>query len=62
MKSKFNSAKNFVARHKIAITVASTAVATTGICVYAYREGVEQYDEFLKEHNLYDQFYSFEGI
>lgn len=54
MKSKLNTAKNFVVRHRVAIAITGTAAT----CLYLNRMAMEQHNEFLKEHGLYDQFYT----
>jgi hypothetical protein len=54
MKNKLIATKNFVARHKVAIAV----VGTAGTCIYLNRMALAQHDEFLREHGLYDQFYT----
>ena len=46
--------KNFIERHKVAIAVTTTTVA----CVVVNRIALKQHDEFLREHDLYDEFYS----
>ena len=47
------SVKNFVEEHKTAIAVATTAT----ICLVINRIALSQHDEFLKEHDLYNEFY-----
>jgi hypothetical protein len=51
---KTNRFKSFVERHKVAIAVAATSTVWYGINRLALR----QHDEFLKEHDLYDKFYT----
>lgn len=58
MNEKIAAAKNFVNRHKVALTAATTAVVTTTIGVYLQKSAIEQRDEFLKEHNLLEQYYA----
>lgn len=48
------TAKNFVVRHKTAITVVGTAAA----CLYLNRLALKQHNEFLKEKGLYEEFYT----
>jgi hypothetical protein len=48
------STKNFVVRHKTAVAVAVTATVLTVI----NRKALDQHDEFLKEHGLYNEFYT----
>lgn len=50
--------KNFVARHKFALGV--TAGLTAGLILN--KRNMNQVDEFLKEHNLYDLYWSPEEI
>jgi hypothetical protein len=50
---KIDSAKNFVARHKVAFAVTGTAAS----CLYLNRLALKQHNDFLKEHGLYDAFY-----
>ena len=47
------STKNFVRRHKTAVTV----VATSAVWYAINRTALNQHDEFLKENGLYDAFY-----
>ena len=56
MKEKFVSAKNFVADRKVAILTV-TAVALAGIATIQ-QAGIRQHNEFLKEHDLYDTYYT----
>lgn len=48
------STKNFVVKHKTALTVA----ATTTVCFVVHRVAINQHNDFLKEHGLYEQFYT----
>jgi hypothetical protein len=48
------STKNFVVRHKTAVAVAATVLVLQA----ANRKALNQHDEFLKEHDLYEQFYT----
>jgi hypothetical protein len=54
MKNKLTSTKNFVKKHRVAIAITGT-VAT---CLYLNYRAMEMHNEFLKEHGLYDQFYT----
>jgi len=47
-------AKNFVSRHKVAISVFSTA----SICLWLNRVALRDHDEFLKSKGLLDEFYT----
>lgn len=46
--------RNFIARHKVAITV----VATSTVWFAIQSRAAKQVNEFLKEHDLYDEFYT----
>lgn len=46
--------RDFVNRHKVAIAVTATAAT----CLVLNRIALKQHDEFLKEHDLYDEFYT----
>lgn len=48
------SAKNFVVRHKTKLAVAATAT----VCYAIHKSALDQHNEFLKEHGLYEQFYT----
>jgi hypothetical protein len=48
--------REFVTRHKVAITATTTAVVTTTLCVMASRVADKQMREFIKEHNLWDEY------
>ena len=54
MKNKLTSTKNFVKKHRVAIAVTGTAAT----CLYLNYRAMEMHNEFLKEHGLYDQFYT----
>lgn len=54
MKKSIVSTKNFVKKHRVAIAVVTTAA----ICLKLNRMALADHDEFLKEHDLYDAFYS----
>jgi len=49
-----SSTKNFVVKHKTKIAVAATAVT----CLAVNRSSLAQHNELLKEHGLYDAFYT----
>lgn len=57
MNKTLATTKNFVARHKTAVTVAVTAITVTAI----HQVGLKQHNEFLKEHGLFDLYYHPEG-
>lgn len=48
------SSKKFVADHKVGIAVA----ATTLVCYKLHRTVVHGWNDFLKEHDLYDTYYT----
>ncbi len=52
------STRNFVARNKNRILVTALVVTTTTTVLM--RMGLNQHDNFLKEHNLYEAFYHME--
>lgn len=52
--TRITRVKNFVERHKVAISVTTTAAT----CLVLNRIALRQHDEFLKEHDLYDTFYT----
>jgi hypothetical protein len=60
IKKPFVSTKNFVARHKTAI-LATTAVTAVTVAV-VQQAGLKMHDEFLKDHGLYDEFYTLDEI
>jgi hypothetical protein len=48
------STKNFVVRHKTAVAVATTVLVLQA----CNRKALDQHDQFLKEHDLYNEFYT----
>lgn len=46
--------KNFVSRHKVAITVVATSIAWYGI----NRLALKQHEDFLRDHDLLDEYYT----
>ena len=50
--------KQFVADHKVALTAVTSATATAAVFVKANAAVVKQFNEFLDEHGLKDEFYS----
>jgi hypothetical protein len=48
------STKNFVVRHKTVVAVAVTATVLTAI----NRKALNEHDEFLKEHGLFEEYYT----
>lgn len=49
---------NFINRHKVAISVTVAVVATTAACIAMSRLADNGMREFLKEHNLWDEYIS----
>lgn len=49
-------AKKFVVEHKTAIAVTATAA----ICIAVNRVALKQHNDFLRDHDLYDEFYASE--
>lgn len=45
--------KNFVVRHKTAVAI----VATTTVCYLIHKEAIDEHNEFLTEHGLFDAYY-----
>ena len=54
MKKQIRSTKNFVSKHRVAIAVTVTAA----LAVKWQMNTVAGFNEFLKEHNLLDEFYA----
>lgn len=55
-KQKLLSAQEFMKRNQTKILAATAIVATTA--AVAMRVGLAQHNAFLKEHNLYEEFYA----
>ena len=58
--SRLAPVKNFLVRNERRILVTATVVSTTAAVVF--RTGIHQHNEFLREHGLYDEFYSIENL
>lgn len=56
MKKQIATAKNFVRRNQTKILI-TTTVAATGAAVL-FRIGLNDHDKFLKEHDLFEKFYT----
>ena len=56
MEDKKNSVKKFWADHKTKILTATTVISIAGAALM--KVGLNQHDNFLKEHDLYDEFYN----
>jgi hypothetical protein len=54
MRNKLNSIKNHVSAHRAAYAAGATATAA-GYLMY---KRAQEWNEFLKEHGIYDEFYS----
>jgi len=52
--TKLVSVKNELKRHKVVIAVTATAA----VCFAINRRAIKQHNEFLKEHDLYEEFYT----
>lgn len=48
--------KNFAKRNERRILITAVVVSTTAAVLM--RKGIAQHNEFLREHGLYDQFYT----
>ena len=53
--------KEFVSDHKVVISVVATATATTAACIAMNRGAVKQWNEFLAERGLTNEFYNTEA-
>lgn len=56
MNSKLNSVKNTIVRNRGRILLTTTAVLAGAVVLQ--RTGLKQHDDFLKEHDLYETFYT----
>jgi hypothetical protein len=56
MKNTAVKAKNFVVAHKTQILVTALVVVTTTAVLM--RTGIAQHNQFLKDHDLYEEFYA----
>lgn len=56
MNRKIAHTKNFVRRHKVAIAVIATAVPLLAL----NKRNINATNEFLKEHDLYDEYWATE--
>lgn len=56
LKQKLDSTKKFVVRNQTRILLTTTAVATTAAVIM--RIGLKQHNDFLKDHDLYEEFYA----
>lgn len=54
--SWFATTKNFVKEHKT--TIFTLALVTTVTVAAVQQAGLKQHDKFLKEHDLYDTYYT----
>jgi len=52
--NKIATAKKFVARHRVAIAVTATTIVLTAV----HMKIVDNTNEFLREHDLFDEFYA----
>lgn len=56
MKKQIESTKAFLVKHKDRILITTTVLSTAA--VVGMKIGLNQHDDFLKEHDLYDAFYN----
>ena len=54
MENKIDSVKKFVSKHRVAIAVTATATLAS----VAHIAVIAQHNEFLKEHDLLDEYYN----
>lgn len=54
MKNIYRPTQSFVRKHKTAIAVTATVI----VCAVISKKGMQQHDDFLKEHGLYEEFYA----
>lgn len=55
MNKHLASAKNFYDRHKAKVVIATLVVTSTGTVLMIRNQ--KQFNEFLKGHNLFDEYY-----
>lgn len=60
MKNPIESTKKFVSKHRVGIAIAVTAVVTTAVAFKATRAGVADFQNFLTEKGLFDEYYNSE--
>jgi hypothetical protein len=58
LKTKIESAKNYVRDHKVALAVTVTAIVGTAVHVRI----IHDHNEFLKDHDLFDAYYETDEI
>lgn len=58
MKTKLARTKKFVSDHRVGIAVTLTATAMLALQI----NRAKVWNEFLREHNLFDEFYALEDI
>jgi cell division protein FtsL len=56
IKQKLSSAKNYVVAHKTTILVCALVVTTTAVATQ--QVGINQHNDYLKEKNLYEDYYA----
>lgn len=54
MRKQIATTKKFVSDHRVAIAV----IITTAVCVKLNRVALQQHNDFLKEHDLYETYYT----
>ena len=55
-KPKFARTRKFVVEHQTGLLITATVVSTAAAVLM--RGGIKQHDDFLKEHDLYEEFYA----
>lgn len=53
-KTAYRRVEKFVQKHKVALAVGGTIIVMGAI----YRVALKQHDDFLKEHDLYEEYYT----
>jgi len=56
MNKKIKTTKNWIVEHKTVLLV--TALCVTTVVAVLERHGINQHNDFLKEHDLYEEFYT----
>ena len=58
IKRSASATRNFVSDHRVAIAV----VVTLTVCTALQMRSAKEWNAFLTEHNLFDEFYAFEDV
>jgi len=59
---KIESLKLFVEEHKVGLAVMATFTVTAVACLALNRVALTQHNDFLKEHDLYEEFYALDEV